>query len=247
MTSYIFSGIDRAKFFEVLAREGAAGMVNCMVAEQSAMLAAYERWPDTTRVLDSAAFQGNTDLLGYAATVRRVGKYFKWCTNLDVIGNQKKSNENWFALKGHGVEALWVYQVEGGSNLDYMQRQAGSLEFIGIGGLVPVVKRSTQEAFDLIGEVGRRLEAAGAKAHLFGINTPAVIREFAGYPWFESADSRAWLVGFQAQELITRDGGRLATDKAGLLFSREECAQQNIRTIHSWLTRSDSLQLSFDL
>ena len=236
MNRYYFSGIDRVSFFEILAREGAAGMVNAQIATQPAMTAAYERWPEIPLALDSGAFQGVTDVDWYANVVRQIGDRFDWVANLDVIGDQAASDRNWEALHSQMINALWVYQVNGGRQLGYMASVAEVERFIGVGGLVPVMKLSVQRAMDLIGEIGRWLERSGARAHFFGVSSPLVLAEFAGEEWFASADSQTWLSGFKSRELLARDGGRLKCEQLGIELSREECAAQNVRQIHTWMS-----------
>jgi hypothetical protein len=235
MTTYYFSGVDRAAFIEVLAREGAAGMVNASNATQPALTAAYQRWPEVPLVLDSGAFQGLDDPGAYAEIVHEVGDRFRWVANLDVIGDQAGSDYNWLRLRDeYDVQALWVYQVEGGADLARLEQMVDRLGFVGIGGLVPVIKRDVSEALQLIEAVGEILQSRG-RAHFFGVGSAVILSQFGGEPWFASADSQSWLCGFKAHELIARGGRRLRTDDAGLELTREECAAQNVRQVHSWL------------
>lgn len=243
MGKYYFSGIDRTSFIGLLAREGGAGMVNALNATQPAMLAAYQRYPEVPLVLDSGAFQGNVDVAGYAEIVRQVGSRFSWVANLDVIGNQQSSDENWESLTEMGVKPLWVYQVQGGRGLDYLQERADSLRFVGVGGLVPVVKRNTGEAVEMIGRIGDILQHSGASAHFFGIGSPSVLSAYSVRSWFASADSQAWLCGFKSLEMIRRDGSRMKSDSFGLSLTGDECAAQNIRQVHGWMN-GQPLQLA---
>lgn len=243
--TYYFSGIDRAKFIEILAREGAAGMVNYEVVSQPAMIAACERWPEVPLVLDSNIFRKHDNVTDYIDICHRYGSRFDWVANFDVLGDQRSSNDNWHKMIDAGIKALWVYQVQGGADLDEMQEYASELKFIGIGGLVSMIKANRGKALALINDIGKLLNNCGAKCHLFGVNSPLIIREVSSLPWFKSADSQAWLCGFKANELITRSGQRMSARHSGLHFSREECATQNIRSIHSWMS-ANALQLSFE-
>jgi hypothetical protein len=235
MTTYYFSGVDRASFIEVLAREGATGMVNASVATQPALRAAYRRWPEVPLVLDSGAYQGLDDPRAYAEIVHEVGDRFRWVANLDVIGDQEGSDRNWQRLRDYDVEALWVYQVEGGASFDRLREMVEQLRFVGVGGLVPVIRRDVSNALRLIASVGEILQPWG-RAHFFGVGAAVILSEFGGEPWFSSADSQSWLCGFKARELIARGGRRIKTDVAGLELTRDECAAQNIRQVHTWLT-----------
>jgi hypothetical protein len=245
---YYFSGIDRTAFFQLLANEGAAGMVNATVATQPAMKASYERWPEVPMVLDSGAFQGLNDVVTYAEIVHEIGDRFRWVANLDVVGDQQASDRNWLRLFDDlDVRALWIYQVEGGKDLGHVRRwiecRSGAGPMIGVGGLVPVIKRDLTEALRLIERIGQVLQP-WSKAHFFGVGSPIILREFGKEPWFASADSQSWLCGFKALELLTHSGSRLKTGAAGLELTREECAAQNIRQIHTWMRGGKPMQIS---
>lgn len=234
MITYFFSGVDRASFIELLAQEGAAGMVNAQYANNPGMIAAYARWPEVPLVLDSGAFQGNKDLPAYAALVNRIGDRFEWVANLDVIGNQEQSDRNHEELTARGCRVLWVYQAQGGAGLDYLANRADMHRHVGLGGLVPVIKRGTQEAIDLIGQMGLILDRVGATAHLFGVGSPLILSAFAKSKWCKSADSQSWLAGMKANEMIRQDGSRMRAAAFGLALTNRECAAQNIRQIHGW-------------
>jgi len=201
-------------------------MVNATVATQPGMKAAYERWPE----------------------VPQVGNRFRWIANLDVIGDQQASDRNWMRLCDElDVCPLWVYQVEGGENLGHLQRwlkcRSGVGPMIGVGGLVPVIKRDLTEALRLIERIGQVLQP-WSKAHFFGVGSPVILREFGEEPWFASADSQSWLCGFKALELLTHSGSRLKTGAVGLELTREECAAQNIRQIHTWMRGERPMQMA---
>lgn len=243
MTRFYFSGISAASYMELLAREGAAGMINARIATQPAMIAAYKRYPDVPLVLDSGAFQGVRDVEWYAEVVRHVSWRFEWCANLDVIGDQDASDKNWHVLQRLGADTLWVYQVQGGRPLVYLCSIVDELKFVGIGGLVPVIKSDVRQAVELVGEIGSVLAQAGAKAHFFGVSTPVILAQFGSESWFASADSQSWLCGFKARELLTRSNRRLKAERLGLELSRQECAAQNVRQILKWLS-GEPLQFS---
>jgi hypothetical protein len=185
VANYYYSGIDRASFIELLAGEGAAGMVNATVATQPAMKAAYRRYPEVPLVLDSGAFQGVDDIDWYAEVIHEVGERFEWCANLDVIGDQEASNANWLKLLERDVRTLWVYQVEGGAGLLDLQAELSKWSqmeaLIGVGGLVPVIKRSVDETTHLIESVGQILQSR-SKAHFFGVSSPRILAEFGREP-----------------------------------------------------------------
>jgi hypothetical protein len=243
MNRFYFSGIDRASFVELLSQEGASGMVNAAYAGGTSMLEAYDRYEEVKLALDSGSPQGNKDLSGYASLIKRIGSRFEWIANLDVIGDQEASDENWRTLKRLGANPLWIYQARGGKEIDWIAQYSDE-RMIGVGGLVPIVSNDANKACDLIGKIGRTLEFYGMKAHFFGVSSPLILREFAKSNWFSSADSQSWLSGIKSRELIRENGSRVKATEFGLKLTQMECAAQNIRQIHNWMS-ADSLQLSF--
>jgi hypothetical protein len=232
---YYFSGVNRKKLLELLALENASAMMNILSVRQPEMQKAIQWYPEVKKVLDSGAFSGNTDLKGYGEFVRTMRFRYDWCANLDVIGDQQQSDINWETLRAYQADTLWIYQVEGGRNLDYLSSRADAQKFVGIGGLVPILRRSVNEAMDLIEEIGIRLNAVGGRGHFFGVGSPNVLRRFSSMTWFNSADSIKWLCGMKAREIIRRDGTQISADTFGLSFSSEEITRQNVRQILGWL------------
>lgn len=239
---YIFSGVDRPKFVNIIASEGAAGMVNILDLSES-LFNALLRFPDTKFVVDSGAFQGNTDLDSYAAWICKNHWRFDWLANLDVINDQEKSDTNYEKLRNIlPTEAfkkiLWVYQRGG---LDYLQDMASKLGHIAVGG--GIAQMQTEDSIRFIDGLGKVLEKSGAKAHFFGGGSPHIISRFKDASWFDSVDSAGWLCGAKAFELIRQDGVRVKASNLKILLTREECLSVNIRSIHSWIY-GKSIQLA---
>src|SRR2546430_4099075 len=98
MPTLYFSGITKPFQIELLARLRAAGMLNALTAGQPRVIAACRSLPGVPLSLDSAAYQGYTDVEAYARLIRRVGRRMDFCSNLDVLHNQARSNEHYQRL-----------------------------------------------------------------------------------------------------------------------------------------------------
>ena len=245
MSTYFFSGVNRPFHMRLLAEENGAGMVNVLTKNQN-LEKSYTQYNRVLLALDSGAYQLNTNLEDYARKVRS-GDRFLWKSNLDVLKNQYQSDLNWEALLRAGAETIWIYQVEGGRSLDYLQERAERHSFLGVGGLVPVLLRDMPEAIDLIARIGERLQAVGASGHFFGVGSPSILMRYAGQPWFRSADSVNWLAGIKYHQIIRRDGSRVSVDKLGFALTGEECTRQNIRQTIRWM-RAEAVQMTlFDM
>ena len=242
--TYYFSGIDRPAALALLEKEQAAGMVNALNFPQPQLYQAIQYHDGVQLVLDSGAFQGNEDIDGYIELVKRHGRRFTWYANLDVIGSQADSDRNYNKMAAAGLAPVYVYQVEGGASLYDLWETGKALGFVAIGGVVPLLKSKPSYAMDVLKEIGNVLVDTNARAHVFGLATPAALNQLAHEPWFKSADSAAWLVGLIGREIIDAYGRRIQADKAGYAFTSAECAAQNMRIIHGWL-HAESLQLSF--
>lgn len=247
MATYFFSGIDKPALLEVLAQRRASGMVNALSAGQPALRQAYARWGNVALALDSGACQGNRQVERYARLIKELSSRMTFCSNLDVLHNQHRSNEHFHQL--HHLLAddeqarsklLWIYQCQSRGefwhpqgDLDAFKRAVEQHKMVGIGGIVSVLERDLLEAHDLLCTLGAILSEAGAQAHIFGLGNYPLLRFCVTQPWFRSADSARWLHGVKSRTLLTRDGHIL--DGKKLLFSGLQCAQNNVCAIQEWM------------
>lgn len=240
---------------ECLARQKACGMVNAISAGQKALIEAYACYPEVELALDSGAYQGYTDVEAYSRLLKKVGPRMLWCSSLDVLHNQKASDENYKRLKdllsddvGLSEKILWIYQCQSRKaiwnqqgDLDALTRALERHHFIGIGGIVSVIERDLSEAQDLLEAIGEVLDAAGAEAHVFGIGNFTLLVQYCAKRWFRSADSARWLQGLRSRKLFTTDGKSFLANT--LTFTGLQCAEQNVRAIRSWMQPDVSRQL----
>src|SRR5437667_266628 len=87
-----FSGLDRPLLFDILVRQGAAGMLNALSAAEPAIQHACAAHPDLPLMLDSGAYQSNCNLERYAALIRKVGHRMDTIVALDVLHNQRETD-----------------------------------------------------------------------------------------------------------------------------------------------------------
>lgn len=242
-----FSGLNRPVFFELLARQQAAGMLNALSAREPAVLRACREYPSILLTMDSGAFQGNRDLEGYARCIQQLFPRLQWYATLDVVHNQEATDTNYKILSrlltGEQVtKLLYVYQAQScgahwcrTGDLEALRRAADQYRFLLIGGLVSVLNRNLQEAMDLLATIGEILTAAGTEAHLLGVGNYSLLSAFGGARWFRSTDSARWLQGLSSGLLLTCDGRSLNAHRLRLALTGMQSAEQNVRAMLSWL------------
>ena len=238
MPTLICSGADRPDLVALLAKVGVAGMVNALDACQPKLLEAYGSFPTLPLYLDSGAFQGNTDLLGYRKVIEQIGERFVWVANLDAIGDPRQSDANYRALVNalppHLVDkVLWIYQGGCLASLAAHARERGR---VGIGGVVPISREhGVDAALTYLKRAGEVVGQEGAQAHVFGVGSPFLLQALSSEPWVLSVDTSKWILGYRAQELLLVGGQQRSATQLGLRLSRAECAANNIRVLQGWL------------
>ncbi len=238
MPTLICSGVDRPDLVALLAKVGVVGMVNAQDACQPKLLEAYGSFPTLPLYLDSGAFQGHTDLLGYRKVIEQIGQRFVWVANLDAIGDPRQSDANYRALvkalPPHLADkVLWIYQ---GGSLVNLAAHARERALVGIGGVVPIImEQGVDAALTYLKQVGEVIGREDAQAHIFGVGSPYLLQALAREEWVLSVDTSKWLLGYKAQELLLASGQHRSATQLGLRLSRAECAANNIRVLHEWL------------
>lgn len=258
MPTFYFSGINKPFQIELLARFRAAGMLNALTCGQPKVLAACQRNSEVLLALDSGAYQGYIDVEAYARLIRLVGRRMAFCSNLDVLHNQARSNEHHQRLtslladdEDLSARLLWVYQSQsrGGhwsrkGDLEALRRALGTFSpgTVGVGGLVSILERNIHEALDIIGEIGTVLSEAGAQGHFFGIGNYTVLATIWNEPWFHSSDSSRWWQEALSCILLTSDGRRLSAHNLSLSLAQR--AEQNMGSVLAWTRPGSFHQLA---
>jgi hypothetical protein len=259
---YYHSGVNRKVFVKWIAEErkrtgkDLRAMVNANSASEPSLLDAYAEYPEVPIALDSGAFQGEMDHPAeYLEVVEKIDQglkdrggagiatRFDWIANLDV-GIQTGRNFHW--LRERGIEPMWVAHILGPNgkiNATVRPPAESTYELrkgmtIGIGKLVPVIRKDSSLARDVIGRIGEKLGRLGVKGHFFGLGAPGLLKQFASKSWMESADSSKWLAGQKWRKMYRQDGSSVKVGDQGLSLTREECARQNLRQIGGWVEGS---------
>jgi hypothetical protein len=245
MATIFYSGVDRPDLLSLLVAEKAAGMINANYARHPRLQQAYSRPLPIPLVLDSYKFQN--DISRYTEIILQVGMHFRWMSNLDVIGNQRVSDQHFEYLQAHlpahlAQKILWVFQP--GGSLHELEDMARHRHLIGIGGLVPLLKRQEHEAvLRYLFSVGERLQSVGAQAHVFGLSSPSIIFRIRHCLWLASIDSSKWLIAYRASKVVRTNGtGQCRASELGLCLTPQEMAANNIRVMRFWLL-APSVQL----
>ena len=248
--TFYFSGVDRAEHLGVLAREGGAGMVSATHALSPAMLqAAMGKCLGVPLVLDSG-LRKSCSLEDYADLIAFLARYYpgryRWYAAYDAVGDQQASEERYRELVSILPELrsdiLWIYQArwaapgERRRSLERLAHAARQHTLLGIGGLVPILRRDLSHALTVLQEVGEVLLAYyPTRAHVFGVSSPELLLWLRTQPWLESVDSSRWLAGWRAREVILPSGEQRQAGAIGLPLSAEECAALSVRAMRGWL------------
>lgn len=248
MPIFYFSGVDRAKHVQLLAREGAAGMVNAAQARSPGLLAALMEYPEVPVVLDSGwhkslSLEEYIRLLTYLED--SLPGRFGWYSSYDIEKSQQASDACYRELVRRlphlRTRILWMFHLTWGTK-DERMRQVERLSTarstwqpVGIGGLVPILRRSAPEARQFLQEIGTVLGDFSLPAHVFGLSSPQVLFWLRTQPWVASVDSSRWLAASKSGEVVLLDGSQRSVKRLNLPLTQEEIAAVNIRVMRSWL------------
>jgi hypothetical protein len=145
-------------------------------------------------LLDSGAFtvwrQGKViKLEDYAEFVRRNRHLFRaGAFNLDVIGSDKQSYENWLELRRLGVETIPVHHY--GDDDVYLKKYLDNVEYIGLGGMAKLTAKSRIASLDYLWKefLLVNLDESRCRVHGLGITDDSIMLR---YPWYSFDSARA--------------------------------------------------------
>lgn len=143
---------------------------------------------------DSGAFSADTqgvtiDVHAYGDWIQRNIEYFYVYANLDDIGDAKKSEANQKILERRGLTPMPVFHQ--GSDFAVLRDLVTDYDYIGLGGLVPLM-RHTQVMMPWLVKAFRIAEGR-ATFHGFGVTSWPLVRAL---PW-RSIDSTSWTAPFR--------------------------------------------------
>jgi hypothetical protein len=251
-----FSGVDRAEHLRILSQEGGAGMISADVARSPSLLAAVRAYPDVPLVVDSkwrksCSFGEYADLLAYLDS--SLPGRFAWYASYDVACQEASDtyyNELIRRLPYLHAKILWIFRLTWGTReerlrqVERLYQARKTWQPVGLGGLVPILRRSTGEALQLLQEVGEVLGELSLPTHGLGVSSPDVLFWLRTQPWLESVDSSRWLVAWRGREVALLDGTQRRVADLSLPLTAEECARINIRAMQGWLNPLATPQLA---
>lgn len=163
-------------------------------------------------LLDSGAFtvhqQGATvDIEKYAAFVAAQSPSFRGgAFNLDVIGSDAGSYENWCTLRRMGVETIPVHHV--GDDVSYLKKYLDQCEYIGIGAIAKLDTVSRLIGLDHVWKEYLTLPdgTPRLRVHGLGLTDNSIVLR---YPWYSVDSTRAVILASYGNILVpefTPDG-----------------------------------------
>ena len=212
------------------------------------VLSTLMQYPEVPVVLDSGwhkscSFEDYADLLGYLD-----GSYpgrFTWFAAYDV--EDQATNERYYQelmkrnphLRG---DIRWIFRLHWGTR-DERARQAERLyntcrtswRSVGLGGLVPLLRRNPHNGLILLQEIGEVLGELSLPTHVFGVSSPTVLSWLRTQPYIQSMDSSRWLVALRGKEIVLLDGMQRRIEQVHLPLTAEDAATLNIRTMQRWV------------
>lgn len=143
-------------------------------------------------IIDSGAFTADKAKNAKPLSVRQYVKYlqehdglFDYCFNLDVIGDGKKSYENWLYIRDAGINVLPVYHL--GTDEKWLRRYMRKTDYIGLGAIANLATK--QRVWGLTNIWKKYLTDNEGfptyKVHGLGLTAFDILLKF---PWF-SVDS----------------------------------------------------------
>lgn len=240
--TFLFSGIEKTATAQAVVEEQAAGMISFWRATPALLDACSSI---KTLVIDSGIYSKphtQQDIERYAEFIIRLGERCLWYAMPDVIGDQVQSNKNYEKLlsllpKALHERILWIYQQS--APHWYLIEGLEQHKRIGIGGLVPLIQRDSQQARNRIVEIAREVAGAGVSGQYFGNGMRVShidLQEIHRDTDF-SVDATTWLVGSRYGRLVNAAGQQIPMKETGFDFSTHACLQQNIRTMRKWVEK----------
>ena len=172
----------------------------------------------------------------YVRLIEEYGHRFQWIASLDVLFDQRASDEHYSYLCSHlpshalRAKVLWVYQ---GGSLYELRARARDAALIGIGGsVVRLVRQGVAATLHWLHQIGDVLMSVGtASAHIFGIGNKTMLTHLCHEPWVWGFDSSRWLLAYRARLQLLPSGASIRV----LGSSKRDCAAKNIRVIERWI------------
>lgn len=129
------------------------------------------------------------DINSYIDFVEEWKPYLHAYVNLDIIGDGKRSLENYLYMKSRGLDPIPVFHAETGT--EFLNFCIGMTDYIGIGAIADMNTKKRRDYLDWLWlcHLTDKDGMPKAKFHALGIGSPELLLR---YPWY-SADSTRWV------------------------------------------------------
>jgi len=226
-----FAGVDRPSFLELLWANGARNIL-ISYADYRKSFATFSKHLDKYKfkiLLDSGAYSAYTrgielDIEEYTEFLKEWGSYFERYFNLDVIGDFEGTWDNQFYLEGQGLHPVPVLHY--GEPVELIRLLARQYKFIGLGGMVPILKsgqgrNKILSAWfdDVFYRKDGEQKDINIKFHALGLTVRQLLQKYNFY----SSDSTRWLIGKKYNKII------LGNDHETKNITTSNALQHNIR------------------
>lgn len=180
-----------------------------------------DKWGKMDLFVDSGAYSAFTQ--GIKINIDEYIEFIKITkpslyANLDVIGDADKTYKNWLYMKDKGLNPLPVIHVNSERKYFDIYLKEHKVEYIALGGLVPIVKRRKylKSWLDYCYSTMKSITGGYVKTHLFGVTTQWVLERYPAY----SADSTLWLYAGKRGRILEFKRGKLKTSSITQFYAK---------------------------
>lgn len=168
-------------------------------------------WSKKKWFLDSWAYSAatlwiNIDINEYIEFIKKNKQYFEVYANLDVIWDEKATEENQKLMEKNGLNPLPTYHIW--EPREAFEKLVNNYDYVWIWGLVPyarkpqVIEKCLDYCFRYV--FNNKLKT---KFHWRGMTNPKFMKK---YPFY-SVDSTGWLCGWKFKTLLRFQNGNLVS------------------------------------
>lgn len=152
--------------------------------------------------LDSGAFSAFTqgikiDIDKYIEFIKQIDSDDIYA-NLDVIGDEEATYQNWLYMKSKGLNPLPVIHYGADKKWFEIYLKEHKVDYLALGGLVPYTKQRKKLQNWLDFSYCQIRPYFPVRTHLFGITTNWVLERYPAY----SCDSTGWLAGTKFNRIV---------------------------------------------
>lgn len=182
--------------------------------------------------LDSGAFSAFTQNITinideYIKFAIKYRKSFSIVSNLDSIGDDEQTYQNYLYIKKYIPDVLPVFHY--GGDIKYLKEYIKNSDYIALGGLVPYAKQKNKLK-NWLDYCFKNIPRT-TKIHLFGITTQWVLERYPAY----SCDSTGWLYAGKRGRILEFSKGKINVNIELLPYQKtRHYRRNNIETLKAY-------------